>query len=256
MIPALSKTMTCLLVAVFVSALISCQGNSTSSNCEVPSGTFINTTILDQCPNLMPADIPHFCVEMTFKDSTTVEVDNGFEKFALRLTPSAEGCNYTLNKATLYGDMELKVLNDSTLMLMDTAWTKLDTGTVFKRINVNGDVLKFEEALNDCLVAGEYSLFKNGELSPHMLTILSNGQLNGLKPYLGYELCYAGDCLEETIPPSRIITLIDDKGQRDMFVFKNIEGKMSIELYAISPPIPDVKGERTIGPLVYEFRTE
>jgi hypothetical protein len=242
--------------AVLLSMLFSCQSAGTSSTCSTPAGTFINTTILDQCPNLVPADIPHFCVQMDFKDSTTVEVYNGFERFALRLTSTNEGCSFRLGKATLYGDMELKVINDSTLLLVDTAWTKLDTGSVFKRVQMNGDELKFEEVLNDCLVAGEYALFKNGELSPHKLTILSNGQLNGLKPYLGYEICYAGDCLEETSPPSRIITLADDKGNRDMFAFKNVEGKMAIELYSIGPPIPDIKGERTIGPLVYEFRSE
>ena len=77
-----------------------------------------------------------------------------------------------------------------------------------------------------------------------------------MKPFLGYVLCYAGDCLEETEPASRTIDLIDEKGQKQTFAFKSIEGKMAIELYSIGPPIPDMKGGRSIGPMVYEFRTE
>ena len=88
------------------------------------------------------------------------------------------------------------------------------------------------------------------------MAFLPNGQLNGMKPFLGYVLCYAGDCLEETEPASRTIDLIDEKGQKQTFAFKSIGGKMAIELYSIGPPIPDMKGGRPIGPMVYEFRTE
>ena len=73
------------------------------------------------------------------------------------------------------------------------------------------------------------------------MAFLPNGQLNGMKPFLGYVLCYAGDCLEETEPASRTIDLIDEKGQKQTFAFKSIEGKMAIELYSIGPPIPDMK---------------
>jgi hypothetical protein len=77
-----------------------------------------------------------------------------------------------------------------------------------------------------------------------------------MKPFIGYNICYAGDCVGETDPPSRVIELIDQEGKVQTFSFKNIEGKMGIELYEIGEPKPDVKGERPIGKLKYELRTE
>lgn len=245
-------------VMVVLLSVGACQKSAQQAgNCPLPSGRFINMTLLNQCPGKMPADQPFFCVEINFKDSSSVEVDNGFELFPLGIAAAESGCRHSFKKATQFGDMPFTVLNDSTFILEDTAWTRLDTGSVFKRVtHADGQHRKFKEALSDCLLTGEYSLFKNGEIVPHTVTLMENGQVNGLKPYIAYELCYAGDCLETTSPPSRIITFIDMDGKRDDYSFKNIEGKMAIEIYSIGPPIPDVKGERAIGPMVYEFRTE
>jgi len=77
-----------------------------------------------------------------------------------------------------------------------------------------------------------------------------------MKPFVGYAICYAGDCVGETEPPSKTIELIDNQGKVQTFSFKNVEGKMAIELYEIGEAKPDVKGERPIGKLKYELRTE
>jgi len=49
---------------------------------------------------------------------------------------------------------------------------------------------------------------------------------------------------------------MDEKGQTETFVFKSVGGKMAIELYSIGPSNPDIKGGRSIGPMIYELRTE
>jgi hypothetical protein len=105
-------------------------------------------------------------------------------------------------------------------------------------------------------LTGEYALFKDGNLVVGKVTVMPNGQLNGFKPFLGYSLCYAGDCVGETEPPSPTIDLTDDKGNVQTFAYKTVSGKMAIELYEIGEAKEDIKGERPIGKMVYELRSE
>lgn len=231
-----------------------CKSSVIQSDCQFPSGKYFNSTVLDACPGKMPSDIPHYALEMSFHGKDSVTIDNGFERYNLAVKPGNHGCQYVIAAATLFGDMKFEITSDSTIELIDTAWTKVAGFSGFSKVN-ESDVT-FREALNDCLVSGEYTLFTNGEIQIGVVTLLPNGQLNGMKPFIGYEVCFAGDCLEETTPPSRTITLIDDAGNRETFSMKPLEGKMALELYSLSAPVPDVKGERTIGPMLYELRTE
>lgn len=244
----------CIMLIVFFS---SCNSPQSSRPCAKPAGRFMNTTVLDRCPEAMPADTPVFCFELNFRGIDSVDVDNGFEKYSLPFQTTEEACRFTIAGASLFGNMDFIIESDSVITLIDTAWTKLKRFTTFtKTINPEKVSWKFEQYLNDCILAGEYAMFKNGDLVPGVITFLSNGQINGMKPFLGYAICYAGDCLEETEPAATTIDLIDDKGGKETFVFKMVAGKMQIELYSIGDPIPDMKGGRSIGPMVYDFRTE
>ncbi len=241
---------------LFIGA-VSCNTPGSAERCNPPSGRFINTTVLDQCPAFMPSDIPHFCFEINFRGKDSVDIDNGFEKFSLPYVKEGKDCMYKIKGASLFGDMYFTIGADSSLQLIDTAWTKLSSFSSFKRVKGDDGVdMRFEYFLKDCLVTGEYALFVEGNLSPHIVTIMPNGQLNGLKPFLGYSLCYAGDCLEITETASRIIGLVDDTGKKEFFAFKNVDGKKALEFYRIGDPIPDEKGGRSIGPMIYELRTE
>ena len=244
----------CIMFVVFFSA---CKNLQPSRTCSKPSGRFVNTTVLDKCPEAMPADTPTFGFELHFRGVDSVDVDNGFEKYSLPFTTTEDGCRFTIAGASLFGNMDFIVESDSSITLIDTAWTKLKRFSTFtKTSNPEKTNWKFEEYLNDCIIAGEYAMFKNGDLMPGVVTFMSNGQVNGMKPFLGYAICYAGDCLEETEPAARTIDMVDDKGGIETFVFKIVEPKMQIEFYSIGAPIQDMKGGRTIGPLVYDFRTE
>ncbi len=246
-----------ILAIVFIIQACTSGGSKVPEPCAPPTGKFVNATVLGKCPDTMPVDVPHFCFELNFNDNDSVMVDNGFEKFRLPFSLAADGCTFKIAGASLFGDMYLMLDGDTSIRLIDTAWTKLPGFSTFKRVaQRDGENVSFESLLNECILAGDYALFKDGNLAPHQVTFLPNGQINGMKPFLGYELCYAGDCLEETEPVSRTIDLIDEKGQKQTFAFKSIEGKMAIELYSIGPPIPDMKGGRSIGPMVYELRTE
>lgn len=245
------------LAFAFLFQACSAGGSKVPEPCAPPTGKFVNATVLGKCPDKMPVDVPHFCLELNFWDNDSVLVDNGFEKFSLPFSLAADGCTFKIAGASLFGDMYFILKGDTSIQLIDTAWTKLQDFSSFKKVVPReSEDVSFEYFLNECLLAGEYALFENGNLAAHQVTIMPNGQLNGLKPFLAYSLCYAGDCLEDTEPPSRTIMLIDEKGEKQTFAFKSIEGKMALELYSIGPPIPDMKGGRSIGPMVYELRTE
>ena len=245
------------LILTGFSLIMACKPSGTVKNdCAPASGQYINQSFFSNCKDKMPYDVPSFSYELTFsKDS--VHVDNGFENFDLPVVAGDSGCIYKIVGATSLGDMSFKVLSDSSIQLMDTEWTKNAEASVYQKVT-KGDQAGwgFTELLNDCKIAGEYALFKEGELQTGKVVVLPNGQLSGMKPFIGYSICYAGDCVGETEPPSPTITLTDDTGKSQTFAFKNVEGKMAIELYSIADPIPDVKGERPIGKMVYELRSE
>lgn len=249
---------TLLLFSIIIVGLFSCtEKTASSSKCKVPSGRYINSTVLKNCPNKMPYDVPSYTYEMTFNGKDSVAFDNGFENYTLPFSATANACEFLIPKASVAGDMIFRVTSDSTLELVDTAWTKVPSASFYSKVtNATQQSWGFKEFVNQCVIAGDYSLFVDGNLQPNQASFIVNGQLNGMKPFIGYAICYAGDCLGETDPPSRIIELIDQQGKVQTFSFKNVEGKMAIELYEIGEPKPDVKGERPIGKLKYELRTE
>src|SRR5690242_2664429 len=143
--------------------LLSCKSGENSvkkTACSV-SGKYINYTVLQHCPDIMPGDVPSFALELDFNGKDTVDINNGFERFHLPITGPAEGCNYTIVGATQFGDMHFIVQGDSTIQLIDSAWTKLNTASIFQRITENRP-LSFVHYLNDCLLTGSWTLVKPG----------------------------------------------------------------------------------------------
>lgn len=239
--------------------VISCKpGNTSDNNNEsfTPSGKFLNQAILEACPSKMPVDIPHFVMEMNFRENdTVVHFYNGFENFALPFTKLKEENTFRVSKATLYGDMQFTMLSDTSILLIDTAWTKEPNGTTFiKSASVQGDGI--EERLNNCLVVGTYSIYKDGKKQSGRVDILPNGQINGLHPKIGYKICYAGDCLEDTEPYSSTIHFISADGNNQVYSFKVLDDKRALQFYPVSPPPPDQKGGGLIGPIEFELLSE
>jgi hypothetical protein len=251
----MNKLMGMIYVMIIPFILFACKPGAETADCTFPTGTYINSTVLSACPGKMPDDIPHYVLELVITGGDSIIVDNGFERYSLNVIKH-DSCGLILKDATLYGDMLLKMNPDSTLELIDTSWTREKSGSGFVKADDSSSTSPFVTHLNECLVTGEYAMFKYGELIPGVVTWKANGEIVNMPPYTRFEVCYAGDCLEETATPSRIIDLFDQDGNRETFALKNIEGKMALELYQLSEPNPDVKGERTIGQMVYDLRTE
>jgi hypothetical protein len=109
--------------------------------------------------------------------------------------------------------------------------TKLSQPSRFeKRADETGESRGFDFLMNDCVLAGEYLLYKKGVQQSGFVTILPNGQLNGLKPYLGYELCYERACLESEWST---VYLISQSGQKESFFIKKTDSKNFIAFYPV-----------------------
>ena len=234
------------LTSVCTLLLLSCKPKETAVQC-LPSGYFINQTVLDQCPDRMPGDVPHYAFELRFSGTEYIQIDNGFENFNLPYAKAESNCQFTIPKATLFGDMIFTLEGDSVLTLYDSAWTKVEMPSKFFRVDsVNLDKINFHSKMNACLLAGKYSL--NGQTN---VEILPDGRISGLDQFNRYAICYAGDCLEDTDPPARTLTLTNVAGQSESFVFQRSANADTLQFLRIGPEIPDQKGGRAIGEIAY-----
>jgi hypothetical protein len=216
------------------------------------SGHFINETFLAAIPDSIPGLVPAYCYELNFTNDS-VQVFFGFEEATFAY--EKEGDSYRIRKAMQDQDMPFKVNNDETITLVDTAWTKSPTASSFRKTS-KGDRQKwrFEHDLNQQMIAGNYTLYKNGQSTPQKVSFQPDGTVSGLDPYTTYTLCYSGDCVGEIDPISNNITLTTPGKQSTMYAFvKNIEQK-KITIHPIEAPIKDMKGERAIKGVAFDLR--
>lgn len=239
-------------------SFLSCQGqatketNSENNSCNF-AGNFVNKTALDRAQGGYGSELDktnYYALEISFRTKDKIDIDNGFEKFSLPYTGTEEDCNYKIIGATQLGDMSFEAINDSVVILMDTAWTKLESPSTFKRFrNEDQKSWDYSDYLNGAVIAGRYT-FTSSEGKPKQAHFLANGQVTGLKPYLFYELCYAGDCMEETETPANTILFTDDTGGKKLFVIKKPHSD-EIQFYSVEEPKPDIKGERITGEMAF-----
>ena len=242
-----------LLITILCIISLSCKENSAPifGSC-TPAGRYFNRTVLDKCPAAMPVDVPHYALELTFSAKDTVDIFNGIEKYTLPYSSTDKKCEFRINGASLFGEMYFTVDQDSTVMLYDTAWTKLTTPSTFKLAELsNRSEWEFETFINECVIAGAYVIIEDDKTKQVMF--LPNGQVTGLKNFLSYKLCFSGDCLEETEPRANTIDFFTDKGTTETYAFKMLSHRKNYQFHSIGDPIPDIKGGRSIGPMVFEI---
>jgi hypothetical protein len=235
-----------------------CKGSPLSTRtCPPPEGRFVNATLLAECEGVLAAAHPFFVVELRFRDSVTVLADNGFEQFPLNVTFDRGGCSGVMSNATLYGDMAFSIDEKGRIELMDTAWTKLDKPSVFAQAPAEERKnWGFREHLNFCVFGFAYVRYVDGKPQPGRIEMLPNGQMNGMRPYLGYTLCYAGDCMEEAEPFMPTITFLSDAGEQVTYAMEFAEAGHRIRFRPLAPPTPDIKGSRQVGDVAFEWVAE
>jgi hypothetical protein len=256
MLTTLSMKNTFLLLSTAcVLIVVSCRkitASAAGENCSFPQGLYVNTTFLSECDHENYTEVPFTFLEMNFKENQTVTLDNGVEKYTIPVIPTEQGCRFIISNPSLFGELNLVLVSDSQIQLFDTAMTSLSQPSLFERRTDSADeAVSFDFRMNDCVLAGDFLLYKKGVQQSGFVTIMPNGQLNGLKPYLGYELCFTRDCVANQL---NTVYLISQSGQKEAFHFKKTDGKNFIAFYPAGSQ-PDESSQATGGSQVaFELR--
>jgi len=226
-----------IFLAVSCLTLFSC---SKSESAYKLSGTFINTSYLEQSKTTLLRDIPFYGTEITFgKDS--ILFSNGFETGKLAYTQ--KGNQYILKEAYQNnGHLQNRILeatSDSTFILNDTEYTTAATSTVFTKSNI-----PFESALAKQLIDAEYEI-QYPETIQNTRVTFAQSKLTGLPNYTDYDLCYSGDCMQMLTDTINVISLHRTDGSVDLFGWQ-FGPQQTLKLYRVSDPIPEIKGEQKI----------
>src|SRR5690606_16963321 len=141
--------------------------------------------------------------------------------------------------------------------LEDTGWTDLPANTTFRQAPTEErKSWSFRQHLSACVFRHTYVRHVDGKPQAGRIEALPNGQLSGMRPYLGYTLCYSGDCLEEVQPVMPNITFINDSGELHTYGLQILDNGYHLQFFHLAPPVPDVKGERQVGALAFEWIAE
>lgn len=224
-----------LIIAFLFITFLSCEKN-TNYNL---SGTFINTTYLEQSKTSLLSDIPFYAVELTFnKDS--ILFSNGFETG--KLAYIKKGNQYLLKHAYqnngIFKDLILEATSDSTFTLQDHDYTTQNSDSNFKKSKVS-----FETALTQNLLEGQYEIYFPDSLKTRKIEFKSNGKTN-IPGYSRYSICYSGDCLQLVDDKINLITVTNST--KNEFFGWRYGTNNTLELYTISAPLPDIKGGQKI----------
>ena len=63
-----------IMAIVFIIQACTSGTSKVPAPCAPPTGKFVNATVLGKCPDKMPVDVPHFCLELNFWDNDSVLV--------------------------------------------------------------------------------------------------------------------------------------------------------------------------------------
>lgn len=217
------------------------QTNQNGKNKPALSGTFYNHSFIEWMKDSIPGTMPYYCLSLTFSPSDSIEIDNGIETFSLPFVISGNSGMIPGAYQTPGGikDINFIIINDTTLSLLDTALTYHSKGSEFIK---NGS--SFQSLVNDATISGYYQNIKSNLSNPRV-QFTRDGHVIGLAPYTTYEVCYAGDCLDEPLIPARVITLNAPDEATD-FVYKFDQQKELLSLFNLEAAKPDIQGERKV----------
>ncbi|MEO5581806.1 MAG: hypothetical protein ABIR66_03880 [Saprospiraceae bacterium] len=213
-------------------------------------GNYINQSYLDAIRDSIAGTIPFYCSSITFKSADTVEIDNGIESFTLAFTVYGDTCTLisAYNTASGLKNLYCLYINDSVITLLDTGFTMKMIPSHF--IQTNSFSPNFPIALNKITIAGKYQDAKAIN-SNSIIEFTQVGKIIGLKEFINYKICYAGDCLSEPIEPANIL-LLSSKNTSEVFSWDFDKSTSILHIYSLSKPSKDIKGERKV---TGEFKT-
>ena len=211
------------------------------------SGLFVNTTVLNYLPDSLLGTTPNYCLEMRFINHDSINITSGFDGGNVFYKKEKENL-YRIKNALFIGDMLFEVINDSIILLIDSAWTNTKTPSVFTKAKSN---LTFENYLNDKVISGTYTWLNLRDSTQEKVEFTTDGKISGHNEFAVYALCYAGDCMSEATEKINTITLLGKTA--DAYAFNiNRETKV-ISIYQLASSIEDIKGDRKVEQKLYEL---
>ena len=216
-------------------------------------GRFINNTFLRKNSDTIPGGVPFYCTEINFISADSAGISDGFEDY--KLAYKYDGNKYLLLKATFKGNMPFSFNRDSTITLVDSAWTCISTGSEFKKVTEAGEKIKnFNYFLNEQMIAGNYLIYKANRPSRQNVVFSADGLVTGLENFHTYTICYSGDCVGETLLPSYIISFKSNNDCITDYAVKIDKKNKTLGIYIIGTPIKDIIGERAIENRIFDLR--
>lgn len=249
------------LILLFVSnsACHKKSNNRENSASRSLAGNYLNESFLEQTKDSLPGSIPLFCLEVIFSGKDSAEFYNGFETFYLKM--KRQGDTLVFQNAFRKDGKLMPLLavigKEEELTLIDHEFTGAKKPSVFKKSSVvNNEKWKFNEAFNKSMLNGEFAVFNLVKQDTLQVKFQEDGLLSGWEIYNEFEICFAGDCLEESAEPGNIIYLHRPGGQLDAFLMKSKKEEGIFELYELGPIDPQVKGNREKGKLLYLLQSK
>jgi hypothetical protein len=238
---------------VILLLVFGCDRAKTNEGESELSGKYVNQTFLEAIPDSIPGLVPAYCYEINFISSDSVEILYGFEEAAFGYKKDGKG--YAVTKAMQDKDLPFRVNADQTITLIDSGWNNARQNSVFKKSMNNGSQKwDFESYLNQQMIAGTYTLFKNEKPTEQKVILSPDGVVTGMDGYETYSICYSGDCVGEIYPISNSITFTNSKKEAILYAFTNDKKTKKLSIRNIEPPIKDMKGERAIKDIVFDLR--
>lgn len=227
-----------------------CKTLSPQETIDAPMGTYINQTFLNMSEDSLLMNIPRYVTELQFSMQDSAYLNNGFEEFYLHTHQTMDTIHML---DAWYGNGSLQNLSmivgkDGNLIMLDTAYTQNPEPSKFVKLqDAEGKGRTFVEELNAKLISGKYQV-TDKEGKQFTAEFMDNGIVNSISEYDHFMLCYAGDCANETLKPTNVISFT--KKGIDAIQYYAMERDKSKEkwtLYALSAPQTDIQGERLIG---------
>ncbi len=217
-------------------------------------GDYVNNTVLKKIADTVPGGVPHFCFEMHFFCTDSVDIDDGISEY--KFAYKKQGSNFVLLKPTWKGDMLFTLNPDSSITMMDTAWTGIAASSEFKKVPENKEhKWVFDYYLNEQMIAGEYFLYKDDKPTQQKIIFTTDGRVIGLENFVSYYICYSGDCVGETTTPSNTIDFTSSSKTQTSFAFKIDKKNKILNIYSLeAPKEKDIKGELIIKDKIFDLR--
>lgn len=216
-------------------------------------GHWANTTLVQQIKDYLPGYSGDWIYsEIIFDGVDSALVRNGFES-PYKVSFKKEDLGYVLEITPDRKDLNVYfILHEGRLVVVDPGSHNKIFPVVFTQVDTMvNEKDEFTAYLNRNVIAGEYILLQNNQ--PVRFT--EKGDVIGLPGYRNYEICYSGDCMCE-IDTYNVISLIRDSPETgfDYFAWERdtVEGRLLI--YRLSPPVPDIKGERMVTGIQFELK--